>query len=191
MTSDVETADRHNRRALLQNRWTIVLLATVCALPATGCSRGAHGHAPVTVQSTASGTKSTASGTKSTASGTKSTASGTKSPASGTTDAYEEPPDKAPAARLARSIDCIDYERQQHSPLVSSQGTCRIGIHRVYVQTFGSRERRDLYVRRGPAVEAGGINVMGSRWIVHVDDRKLARSVQADVGGRLAFVRAP
>jgi hypothetical protein len=107
-----------------------------------------------------------------------------------TASGWQEPPETSPAAELAKSVGCVDFESQAHSRFVKSQGACRIGQHRIYVQTFASRHSRNLYMRREPPAEPGGVNVVAGTWIVRADGPAVANDIHAHLGGRLAYFSA-
>jgi hypothetical protein len=95
----------------------------------------------------------------------------------------EGPLGRTPAALLAKSLGCIDYEPQEMPHGVASQGTCRIDTHRIYVQGFKSAKIPRKYVQGGPGPKPVGADVLGPNWIVHVDDAGFAPEVQKRLGG--------
>jgi hypothetical protein len=92
---------------------------------------------------------------------------------------------RTPAAMLAKTLGCIDYEPQETPHGVASQGTCRIDTHRIYVQAFKSATIPKKYVQGGPGPEPSGVDLIGTNWIVHVDDVSFAPEVQTRIGGKL------
>ena len=90
---------------------------------------------------------------------------------------------RTPAAALATTLGCPDFEPQERAPGVDAQVSCGIGSQRIYVQTFKGAHALKRYVQGGPGPQPVGADVIGSNWIVHVDDASYAAVVQATVGG--------
>jgi hypothetical protein len=92
---------------------------------------------------------------------------------------------RTPAAVLAKTIGCVDLEPQERAPGVAAQVTCGINGHRIYVQTFNWARIPKKYVQGGPGPKPTGVDLLGSNWIVHVDESSFAPTVQAKVGGEI------
>jgi hypothetical protein len=92
---------------------------------------------------------------------------------------------RTPAADLARTLGCPDFEPQERAPGVAAQVSCGLNGHLVYVQTFTSSHVPKKYVQGGPGPTPTGADVIGPDWIVHVDDASYAPTVQAELGGQI------
>ncbi|MGN6406941.1 MAG: hypothetical protein ACTHMH_01245 [Curtobacterium sp.] len=93
-----------------------------------------------------------------------------------------EQADGSAAYAIAQRIGCVDYEPQSHLPGIQSQGTCRIGDTRIYVQTFAKSATRSRYQQGGAVGRVTGSDIAGRTWVVHVDQP----SAVAHVRGKLA-----
>lgn len=105
---------------------------------------------------------------------------------SGLTKEAGEGDDQPAVTRLADAIGCEDLESQSHLPFVREQGSCRLDTEHVYILTFGSGADRDTYLNVGPHVVQGGYNVIGSDWVVHVENIDTAHTVQSELNGDIA-----
>jgi hypothetical protein len=109
-------------------------------------------------------------------------------PAASTPTTFHETEGKlgrTPAAALARTLGCPDFEPQERAPGVGAQVSCGIGGHRIYVQTFTGSHVPRKYVQAGPGPKPVGADLIGPGWIIHVDDASFAATVKAKVGGRI------
>ena len=85
------------------------------------------------------------------------------------------------SAELAHSIGCMEYEPQEHAGQVKDQGTCRIGVHRLYIQSFRSSSLRAAkFVQAGPG-RPSGQDIVGTGWAIHVDDAGFVSSVRSSL----------
>jgi hypothetical protein len=95
-----------------------------------------------------------------------------------------EEADGSAAYAIAQRIGCADYEPQSHLPTVQSQGTCRLGGVRIYVQTFAKSGARTTYVQGGsPAGHVTGTDLGASTWVVHMDSSSAAPAVRSALAG--------
>jgi len=85
------------------------------------------------------------------------------------------------SAELAHAIGCMEYEPQEHASQVKDQGTCRIGVHRLYIQSLRSASHRATrFAQAGPGAPAGS-DVVGTGWAIHVDDAGFVSSVRSSL----------
>lgn len=85
---------------------------------------------------------------------------------------------------LASAIGCSGYEGGSQELYVADGGTCTLDSNdAVIVDTFSSQDNATKYA--DAAKSAGGVYVIGNKWVVGVDSNDQAQAVIGKIGGKI------
>lgn len=85
---------------------------------------------------------------------------------------------------VAAAIDCTDYQGGSQELYVADGGTCTLGSNTaVIVDTFSSQDNATKYA--DAAKSAGGVYILGDKWVVGVSSQDEAQSVMDKIGGKI------